>query len=383
MNNDKKIRRKTLGLDNRIWLALLILAIACGGILSYKITDKDDCTPFNIDAGSGKNLNDDVYPIGEVITFRASIPSQKILWNFNDGSQTATGAAVVSHKFVNEGQYYVTATSKPGCEALRLIYVTDPSKIVTRDTVTTQTPAKEIIGTASTFTDREEEFVSPVSAHSFHEWIVVSHPELGKSYNERARFRFTMPGRYIVQLTVDNDPSKRFTKQVIVEDITKPKLQLPEFTPPLINEPPPVVQKREEPVSSPVTPAITTPQQSSPPPVTEIKKAPSEAAKTTPAAPRSIRVADETFKNLLQLYVDDQMGESDFYKYLCGKGTTPVIINGNAGSPKTFSWLCRDVREKKNKKNIFSKKTNVTIQSVKMYRDEDDSKCVNKIEVRY
>jgi hypothetical protein len=106
---------------------------------------------------------------------------------------------------------------------------------------------------------------------------------------------------------------------------------------------------------------------------------------TIPAAstPKTIRVANETFKSLLQSVVEDEMVEADFYKYLCQQGATPVVINGDKANPKTFSWLCQKISGKKSKNGLLSKNKSMTIISVKMFRDEDEAKCVNKIEVNY
>jgi len=164
MDSNNIFSRRTFGVNNKVWLTITILAIIAVGILSYTSIEKDNCVSFNIDVGEGIHLNDDYYFIGEKIPFKTSTSSSKITWNFNDSSNEVVAKDFVIHTFTREGQYYVTASTNPGCESIRLITVIDRSKEGLVIDTAANAPApqfKEIIGTSSTFTGREEEFLPP------------------------------------------------------------------------------------------------------------------------------------------------------------------------------------------------------------------------------
>ncbi|MEO6719673.1 MAG: PKD domain-containing protein [Ferruginibacter sp.] len=390
MDSNNIFSRRTLGVNNKVWLTISILAVITVGVLSYTSIDKDNCLSFTIDVGEGVHMNDDYFFTGEKIPFKTSISNSRITWNFNDSSNAVVGKDFITHTFTREGKYYITASTNPGCESLRLITIIDRSKEgLAIDTVASAIAPqlREIIGTSSTFTSREEEFMPPPLGGATFEWIVLNHPELGKRNTEKARFLFARPGRYIIQVTLDYDPKKRYAKQINVEDIMKPQIQLPEYVPPVVNNIPPP-PKKEEPIitTTPVvkpSPQTTTPPKIIIPPSQPVTPPAKPILPPVAAEPKTIRVADQTFKSLLQVLVDNQMVESDFYKYLCEAGSTLVIVNGDSQNRKTFSWLCKEISGKKTKKGLLSKKTSITIEYVKLHRDDDPEKCVTKIDVRY
>ena len=389
MDRNNIFSRRTFGVNNKVWITIITLVVVAAGVLSYTRLDKDNCLSFIIDVGKGVHLNDDYYFVGESIPFKTSISPLQITWNFNDSSNTVLGKDFIAHTFTREGQYYVTASTNPGCESLRLVTIVDRSKQeAAPDSAASAatTISREIIGTSSTFTGRDEEFMLPDFPGSTYDWLVVNHPELGRRNTEKARFLFGRPGKYTIQVTLDYDPKKKYTKQINVEDIMAPRIQLPEEPAPLVKDILPT-PKKEEPVviNTVVTPSppVSTPTKIIVPPSKPVTPSAKPIVPPTAAAPKTIRVADQTFRSLLQVLVDNKMTETDFYKYLCETGSTTVIVNGDSQNPRTFSWLCKEINGKKSKKGLLSKKTNIIIEFVKLHRDDDEEKCVNRIDVRY
>ena len=391
MDNEQKVSRKFLGMNSKVWLVIIIMLIISGGFVGYTMLKNEECVPIDFNVGVAPRLNDNFYYVGEEIPFKASRASNRISWNFNDDSDSIVGKAFVTHKFSKEGYYYVTLSTSLDCEAIRLVTIRNRNG---SDTAEVAAMNKEIIGTSSTFSGREEEFISPISNSSSYHWVVLNHPEMGSRSGEKAKFQFTRAGQYIVQLTLDRDHKKRLKKQISVENPMAPQMKFPENIAPLINEVP-VEAKKQEPVNTTVTPSASPsePEATRTKPVIVPEKQTTSARKvvivpenpTIPgvSTPKTIRVANETFKSLLQSVVENEMVEADFYKYLCHQGTTPVVVNGDKANPKTFSWLCQKISGKKSKNGLLSKNKSLTILSVKMFRDEDEAKCVNKIEVNY
>jgi len=71
------------------------------------------------------------------------------------------------------------------------------------------------------------------------------------------------------------------------------------------------------------------------------------------------------------------MTAADFDKYLCYKGETKVVSNGDV---VTFNALCEEISGKKRRKFIIGK-TRIKINSAVLRRDNEG--CVNIIEVKY
>ncbi|MEO6231114.1 MAG: hypothetical protein ABJB11_16565 [Ferruginibacter sp.] len=361
MDSYKIFSRSTMGLDNRVWRVMIILAFLSTALLSYSVITKDKCVAFTIDIGSKAQKADSFFYTNENIPVIASISNKDITWNFNDYTSSTVKGVSATHKFFTVGKYYVSASIGGNCETGRLITVRNRPVINSDNLVVL---AKEIIGNPATIVNKTEEFISPVLA-DYYEWSVLYHPELGVKNGNNATFQFPNEGDYTLQLTLDHNRIKSYVKQINVDDPGRSTRKKPEDVAPLIPDKLPEIPKK---VPGPtIDPGKPIPEP--PTPITEIE-----------TTPKTIRLADDTFKSYLQALVDEQMSEGDFYRYLCGKGTTPVIVNGNKKKIKTFSWLCGEIRGKKQAKWVVLKKT-IKIESAKLTRDE--ANCVIKIEVDY
>ena len=357
MNSYNIFNRKIMGLDTRVWRTMFFVIIVSTGILGYKFLDKDACIPFKIDTGKNAHA-DSFYFIRENIKFFASVSTENVSWDFKDNSTSTSHGRVVTHSFQNEGQYYVTAIVNAGCEETRLITVKNRPK----PGFVNEPLGREIIGPSATYAGQEEEYISPALADSIYEWEVLYHPEIRTQNGEKAKFKFDKGGTFTILLTLDGNRIKSYTRRVIVEDLNIQKPKMPEDVPFLVRK------KLPDDGNVPEKPEVIEPAKVNDPVVED------------PKVPNTKALADDTFKGYLQKLVESEMTESEFYKYLCGGGSTAVVVNGDRNS-KTFNWLCQDIKGKKARPKFYKRKKFISIESIRLHRDETG--CVIKIEVEY
>lgn len=360
--SNRILTRQILGLDQSVWLTMLILFVLSAGLLSYKLIDRNKCTAFSIRVVSRVHHTDTVYYTGNNIFFEANSSNNDVTWTFGEKSTDGGKGLVVNHKFMTRGRYYISASINGECETGKWITVENkPDNSEIKDNIP---EVKEILGVDSTLEGIEEEFFSPAMADSFYEWVVLYHPEMGTKNEEIAKFRFPNSGKYIIQLTLDHNRIKSYTKEIFVGELQK-KVQKPKDMDGADIEKLIIAKKKEEDKIAP------------PPP------APEPVPVVVSDAPKIIRIGDKLFRNELQLLVEEKKNEEYFYKYLCGKGSTPVILNSKSDKSRTFSELCKELRGKRGKSWIVFKGGSITIKSVKLIRNEINKDCIDLIEIEY
>lgn len=349
-------------MDQNVWLTMFILFVLSAGLLSYKLIDGKKCIAFSIRVGSRAHFTDTVYYTGNNIFFEANSSNDDVTWTFGEKSRDVGKGLVVTHKFMTRGEYYISASINGKCKTGQWITVENkPDNSQIKD----NTPEiKEILGADSTFQGMEEEFFSPALADSFYEWVVLFHPEMGKQNKETAKFRFLNSGKYTIQLTLDRIRIKNYTKEIFVEELQK-KVLKPKDMDGADIEKIIIAKKKEEDKIVPPPPAVE------------------PAIVVAPAEPKIIRITEKLFKYELQQLVEEKKNEEYFYKYLCGKGTTPVILNSKRDKSRKFSELCKELRGKRSKSWIVFKGGSITIKSVKFFRNEINKDCIDQIEIEY
>jgi len=325
--------RQVWGLDYRIIRVVLAMIILAIGLVSYRLMDKKECSPVNFLIKTITPHTDSSYSAGESLSFIATTSENEITWDFGDNSEKVTGQ-YVSHKYLSTGSFTVTAYAGLTCENIQKITVKLPSDF---DKTNQQVnPGEEIIGPFSTTTAIEVSFTCMVAADNY-EWSIPNYPKMLRT-GSTAKFTFPAAGKFLVQVTLDGDRTKRYTKEVTVE-----------------------------------APAVT----SSPEPG-EIKKLIPDAVQTLPDPKTvSVKISDAIFTEYLGQVIDKKMTAADFDKYLCYKGETKVVSNGDV---VTFNALCEEISGKKRRKFIIGK-TRIKINSAVLRRDNEG--CVNIIEVKY
>jgi hypothetical protein len=325
--------RQVFGLDYRVFRLILAIAIIAIGLLSYRLLDKKECTPVNFLIKTITLHTDSSYSAGESLSFIATATGNEITWDFGDNSEKITGQ-YVSHKFLSTGAFIVTANAGISCETVKKIIVKLPSEFNKSNEPVNS--GEEIIGPFATSTGIEESFTCMVTA-THYEWSIPNYPKMART-GSTAKFKFPAAGKFLVQVTLDHDRTKRYTKEITVET--------PEVIKPLVPDN--------------IKPLIPTEVQTLPDPKTF-----------------SVKVSDAVFAEYLGQVIDKKMAAPDFDKYLCYKGETKVVSNGDV---ITFNALCEEISGKKRRKFIIGK-TKIKINAAILRRDNEG--CVNIIEVKY
>ncbi len=325
--------RQILGLDYRVFRLILAIAILAIGLLSYRLLDKKECTPVNFLIKTITPHTDSSYSAGESLSFIANASGNEITWDFGDNSEKVTGQ-YVTHKYLSTGSFTVTATTGVSCATAQKIIVKLPTDFTKSSEPVSA--GEEIIGPFATTTGVEVSFTCMVSATNY-EWSIPNYPKMLRN-GSTAKFIFPAAGKFLVQVTLDNDRTKRYTKEVTVEAPAVTQSPLPENIKPLI---PTEVQALPDPKTF------------------------------------SVKISDAVFTEYLTQVIDKKMAAPDFDKYLCYKGETKVVANGDI---ITFNALCEEISGKKRRKFIVTK-TKIKINSAILRRDNEG--CVNIIEVKY
>ncbi|HQW83556.1 MAG TPA: PKD domain-containing protein [Ferruginibacter sp.] len=334
MTANRIFTKQSMGLDYRVWRVMLIICILSLGLLSYRLIDSKKCQPVNFLIKTIIQHTDSVYTTGETLSFVSSSNKYETTWDFGDNSTKITGQ-YVTHVYKNAGAYTITASTGTGCETIQNIQVAEPVVAVENDN--NVITGQEIVGPASTITGKEEMFTCMVSAKSY-EWSISNYPKMNQQ-GSTAKFQFPTTGKYLVQVTLDGDRTKRYTKEINVEAAPTAPSIAPDEVKPLIPE--------------------------------SIQPLPN------PSDSKNIKITDEIFKGYLGKVIDKKMTTADFDNYLCYKGDTKVILNGEL---MTFNAMCEEISGKKRRKLIIGK-TKIKIEMAEMRRDKDG--CVNIIEVKY
>ncbi|MBL7702124.1 MAG: hypothetical protein JNM14_07735 [Ferruginibacter sp.] len=332
--------RKFKGLDNAVWLFIIIVMLLSLILLTSFLIGRTKCIPFKV---AVTPYSDSVYYTGKTIYFSSSVSAKHITWDFGDGTPGVQSVSA-SHQFHKEGKYYVSANMKEDCEqGITIIVKKNPYD---------HTSGNEIKGPEMIEAGKEAEFNCLVYGNTW-SWEVIDHPEI-KAYNDKTgneklgsiKFRFTKGGTYYVQVTLDDDRTKSYRKEVFVND-GKVK---------------------------PATTIIT------PPPV-EIKRLINDNKKPTEKeeAVEKVKtltviryIKEGTFKDYLnQVIADDNFSPilQDFDQYLFKKGETPVKING--GSQMSFKKFY----------DYLKTKGNMAVTSVVLQRNQEDKSKVDFIVV--
>lgn len=325
MSKNSIYTRKWGGLDRNVWFVFIGAILVPLGLVGYRLLDKPKCTPVSFTFKSISVDTGNVFPAGETIIFQAYSTASDISWDFGDKQGTASGQ-FVEHKFMQPGDYFVNASTGFSCENIKKIVITKAPE----DPVKTLGTGNEIKGPTFSITEKENVFTTTVKASAY-EWTLVNYSYPAQT-GPTAKFTFTEPRAYTIQLMVDNDRTRKYFRQITV----KPK-------------PTPVV----------------TPTGGDPPP---------------PPTSSTLVVSPETFKAFMQQVVDEKKFVADFGAYLCSAGATPVILNGEKG--KNFEQVCAELKGKKVRKKILVlDKRKIEITDVKITRDA--SLCVTMLEINY
>lgn len=336
MITNKIYTRKILGLDKRVWSVMITISVLSLGLLSYKLVDNKKCIPFNGTIKTTTFHGDSVYYVGENLTFIASTSKQDITWDFGDNTAKPEGT-YVTHKFLAPGTYRIRASAGADCDwSKSIIVINVPQSTYIRE-------GEKIMGQAAVTNAFDAEFICTELADTY-TWSIKNYPGIKPiGAGEKVKFRFTLPGTYTVQVILDNNRIKTYTKEVSVEDVLKPKNKMPEDPTRLVPMDP--------------IPDIKLPEQ-----------VPETKTEEVDNKPKFLKIPDATFWSLLESVQNNQKDITDFDKYLCSGGATKV--RENTTRYITFTILCQQLSGKDKK---------ASIKAVRLKRD--DSGCIILIDI--
>lgn len=355
-----------MGLDGKVWLVMLLLVITSAGLLGYKIIDNNNkpCNPVEIVINGLSNDDSHIYNIGEPLLFKAgNSPHEKISWDFGDDTKKEEGFTA-SHIFKEPRIYNVTVIVNGNCESVAILRIKTPMSL------TQYTPSpivtNSIIGADEVNVKEDQKYSAPLDADSY-EWNIKDNNNFAPRTGKETTFRFKSPGRYTIQLQLNHDPQKTYTKTVDVTDplskaknntsFEQPQVLVPDYPVPIKKpEQTPVNQNQQVQNQSAAPPQVTV----NPPPTDN----PSKKTEEQPVIHK--RVSNGTLKDMLEEIVVNSRAPETFNVYLCDEGNTKVVENSQWS---TFTQLCNNIRGKK-----------VEITSAEQVREGD---CIVNLTVNY
>lgn len=347
--------RARMGLDNKVWLTLLATALLSLGLLGFRLATGESCREIRIALkGVVAHERAHTYFAGESIIFNASMNGgRSVQWDFGDGSPAAHGASV-THAFINEGNYLVTATVNGRCLQSVNVHI---SEVVLPKTATVSAPADPngIIGKDYAAAG-ELSVYQTAAAAELYEWTVEGNGTFPARTGNKVSYSFTEPGTYIIQLKLDNDASKVYRKTVVVSvNPVDARGATADELPPLPLPAPPVAG------GQPASPLAST-------------GAPEAAA---PAEKKVEIIPDPILRNQLQDVIDGKESLENIARFMCEGMNGKVKANGTIyGNMSLFGEAL------KGKKGMLGLGGKRKIKSIHANR-ETGSNCIFRLDVEY
>lgn len=335
MNADNLYTRTRIGLDNRVWLVLLVTLILSGALLGFKMATREVCAPVKIVITNNDNPAVARYYPQDRLTFAAQMDGAKeVVWDFGDNTPAVTGRTQI-HTFSNSGSYFVTVTVNGKCREFINVVISNKMAATAAATASVA-EGQEITGPDAPKAGEPVNYMTSLNGTSF-EWNILNSPEYPTQKTAMATYTFLTPGAKTIELKLDNGKVYRKTVQVLPgnQPVADPNAAgMPQNMP---------VQQEQTPVT--------------------------EAAPES-TAPKSTFIADEVFRDMLDKVTEGEKDASSFNQFLCNGALTKVRDNGESWT--TLGEFCSKIHDKKK----FQIKSVVTI------RDPND-KCVLQIQVKY
>lgn len=346
--------RSRMGIDNKVWLTLLITALISVGLFSFKIATTEPCYDINLTLkGVVEHPYANNYFIGETIIFKANMKkAQKVEWDFGDGTPVRIGEKA-THSFIKEGNFLVTATVNGKCMQSLNVHISQVAMSVGGTTTSATADPNAIIGKDFAAAGELSIYQTTVNAGAY-EWTVEGNAAFPPKNGNKVSYSFTDPGTYIVTLKLDNDDSKIYRKTVIVS--SNPAAAQGAS----IDELPPL------PLPAPPTGSGANPD------------AGGASAETPAAAEKKFElIPDPIIKNQLQDVVEGKETLENIAKNMCDGMNTKVRGNG-----KIYANLTLFGEELKGKKGMLGLGGKRKIKSVHANR-ETGNNCIYRLDVEY
>lgn len=340
-----------MGLDNKVWLTLIITVLLSAGLFGFRIMTTEPCFDIELKLkGVVEHPFANDYFVGESIIFEAGMQRERgVQWDFGDGTAAATGSKV-THSYSSEGNFLVTATVNGKCLQSVNVHISQ----VNQPAVVPQTPSADpysIIG--KDFAAAGELCVYQTEAPGpEYEWSIEGHAAFPVKNGNKVAYSFTEPGAYTIKLMLDNDDAKIYRKTVTVSANPAAKGAELNDLPPL---PLPALPK-EAPTGN---------------------NAAAAAAEAPAEKKRVDLIPDPILKNQLQDIIEGKESLENIAQYMCEGMNGKVKGNG-----KIYANLNLFGEELKGKKGMLGLGGKRKIKSVHANR-EVGSNCIFRLDVEY
>lgn len=349
--------RSRMGIDNRVWVTLLLTVLLSLCLFGFKIATTQPCYDITLALkGVVEHPYSNNYFVGESIIFKAEMKQQQqVEWDFGDGTAGVTGAKV-THSFSNEGNFLVTATVNGKCMQSVNVHISQVGMSVTTPGSVQTLDSNGIIGKDYAAAGELSIYQTAATA-GLYEWTVEGNGAFPARTGNRVSYSFTEPGTYVIQLRLDNDAGKvyRKTVRVSVDPVAAKGADIDELPPLPLPAPP-----KESGGAAGNTGAGTSPD-----------------AAASPAEKRVEIIPDPILKNQLQDVIDGKETLESIARYMCEGMNGKVKGNG-----KIYGSLTLFGEELKGKKGMLGLGGKRKIKSVRANR-EIGSNCIFRLDVEY
>jgi PKD repeat protein len=347
--------RSKMGIDNKVWLTLLITALISVGLFGFKIATTEPCYDIKLTLkGVVEHPFANNYFVGESIIFKANMKkAQKVEWDFGDGTPVRVGEKI-THNYAKEGNFLVTATVNGKCMQSLNVHISQVAMSESNTTAAVSADPNAIVGKDFAAAGELSIYQTAATAGTY-EWTVEGNATFPPKNGNKVSYSFTDPGTYIVMLKLDNDDSKVYRKTVVVSlnPAAAKGASLDELPPLPLPAPPPAGGGSNSDAGS--------------------------ASAETPAAAekRFELIPDPILKNQLQDVVEGKETLENIAKNMCDGMNTKVRGNG-----KIYANLTLFSEELKGKKGVLGLGGKRKIKSVHANR-ETGNNCIYRLDVEY
>ncbi|MDA3613694.1 hypothetical protein [Polluticaenibacter yanchengensis] len=349
------------GFDYRFWITLIVLIILSIVGYGYKKKYLYSCPVHTISTRgiySNNSLVKQSFLINEPVVFRVpDIPHSSVEWFIDDVTKGKADSLLFT--FPQAGKFAVKMKLDGKCEYVRIINIL-PFKHQSLDVNTAgagSLPDQVIEGNEVFEAGSINYFTTPVIANSY-EWQILEVPEYGIKTDQLIGYSIITAGTYTIQLKLNNDSKKVFTKTVRV-------------TAPVVVADIPEEMDVPKPIDVPPGPVDI-------PANNKDKGNENDKGSGGVKEPPKVRIVlpDNEILSILQLIRDKKKTVADFGESLCDGEKTKVLANDD--EVMTLSEL---VDKLQSKKWALGKRPKVN--SVKTVRDNSNGNCVSVLYVNY
>lgn len=350
MKSMQHYSKKYLGLDNRYWLLLLMLSLLSLIGWSFKKIIAPSCPLASIEFSGNYSAQQNIlqtFRLNEQVTFKYANPlKQKIAWSI--GEQLLSNLDSFTHVFNTPGKHAVKLSVGDKCTYYSVVQITTFKHVPSVLTTSSALQNDMVIEGNTTFEVGTITYFTTAVQASAYQWQILELPEFETKTDQTVGYSIVAPGQYTLQLILDGDATKAYTKTIIV-------------TPPAISG------SDEGNLAVPKPIEMGSASQYPNQPVIEDKSKPQL---------NQVLIPDNELLALFKLIRDEKKQIDDVLSAMCKGAQTKVLANDE--KVMTLSELVDLLQSKK-----WALGRKPKVNSVTTVRDSENGNCVNVIYIKY